>query len=241
MIDITPLRDSRLSWKARGLMAFLLTKPDNWEVREDNLVNESEKDGLSAVRTGLKELKAAGYFLKHPKRDAAGRITGWETLIFETPTDREEWEENHSRMQKTQNVENPECGKSTIWKTQNVENPPNGKSEGIYINDLPLSEEGSINDPNYYAATDFVEEGNGQPSGKVTPIASAPVERSAPERCNDAFQVEPLPPWRKSRGVNGIDRQSGFVAYLVEQYLPTTSHYEGKKITIANAVGWIRS
>ena len=54
MLDKTFLEDDRLSFKAKGILAYLLSKPDNWKVIVGNLVKYS-KDGKSAVYAGLKE------------------------------------------------------------------------------------------------------------------------------------------------------------------------------------------
>ena len=48
MLDKTFLEDDRLSFKAKGILAYLLSKPDNWKVIVGNLVKYS-KDGKSAV------------------------------------------------------------------------------------------------------------------------------------------------------------------------------------------------
>lgn len=55
MMDKTFLEDDRLSYKAKGLLAYLLSKPDDWKVIVGNLVNSS-KDGKASVYAGLKEL-----------------------------------------------------------------------------------------------------------------------------------------------------------------------------------------
>jgi hypothetical protein len=54
------LSDARLSWKAKGILSYLLGKPDNWEVRTTDLVNHSP-DGITVVYTALKELRKLGY------------------------------------------------------------------------------------------------------------------------------------------------------------------------------------
>ncbi len=56
MMDKTFLEDTRLSFKAKGILAYLLSKPDNWKVIVGNLVNSST-DGKKAIYSGLKELK----------------------------------------------------------------------------------------------------------------------------------------------------------------------------------------
>lgn len=85
MIDKTFLEDERLSFKAKGILAYLLSKPDNWKVIVGNLVKYS-KDGKSAVYAGLKELKECGYYVKTPIRSEDGRrISRWESTVYEMP------------------------------------------------------------------------------------------------------------------------------------------------------------
>ena len=85
MLDKTFLEDDRLSFKAKGILAYLLSKPDNWKVIVGNLVKYS-KDGKSAVYAGLKELKECGYYVKTPIRSEDGRrISRWESTVYEMP------------------------------------------------------------------------------------------------------------------------------------------------------------
>ena len=85
MLDKTFLEDDRLSFKAKGILAYLLSKPDNWKVIVGNLVKYS-KDGKSAVYAGLKELKECGYYVKTPIRSEDGRrISRWESTVYDMP------------------------------------------------------------------------------------------------------------------------------------------------------------
>ena len=85
MMDKTFLEDVRLSYKAKGLLAYLLSKPDDWKVIVGNLVNNS-KDGKASVYAGLKELKECGYYEKIPVRNEQGtRIIRWESTVCEIP------------------------------------------------------------------------------------------------------------------------------------------------------------
>lgn len=85
-IDKRPLSDERLSWKARGLLAYLLSKPDKWEVNISDLVNRSQKDGRESVQAGLKELRELGYAELVTTREK-GKLTGKSWVIRELPTD----------------------------------------------------------------------------------------------------------------------------------------------------------
>ena len=85
VIQNATLCDSRLSWKARGLLAFLLSKPDGWTVIVTALVREAP-DGKRAVMAGLDELEQAGYLQRlGPTRGAAGRFDGSESAVYEQP------------------------------------------------------------------------------------------------------------------------------------------------------------
>lgn len=85
MMDKTFLEDTRLSFKAKGILAYLLSKPDNWKVIVGNLVNYAA-DGKASVYAGLKEVKECGYYQKVPVRDEKGRrIIRWESTIYENP------------------------------------------------------------------------------------------------------------------------------------------------------------
>ncbi|MBA1337203.1 MAG: hypothetical protein HPY66_3640 [Firmicutes bacterium] len=86
IIDKTGVSDTRLSWKARGLLCYLLSKPDDWKVNVKHLANQGP-DGERATRSGLKELERYGYMVTRPVRDDKGRITEWEHNIFEIPQD----------------------------------------------------------------------------------------------------------------------------------------------------------
>jgi hypothetical protein len=59
-IPNSTLCDHRLSFRARGVLAFLLAKPDDWETRTTDLP-EHGREGRDAVRTALKELRELGY------------------------------------------------------------------------------------------------------------------------------------------------------------------------------------
>lgn len=54
------LADGRLSFKARGILAFLLSRPPGWKTSAERLA-KSGIDGERAVKSGLKELEACGY------------------------------------------------------------------------------------------------------------------------------------------------------------------------------------
>ena len=83
VLDKTFLNDKTLSWKAKGIMAYMLSKPDDWTF----YMNELEKhaiDGKSSLQSGFKELRNKGYVVKRRTQDENGQFE-WETIVHEVP------------------------------------------------------------------------------------------------------------------------------------------------------------
>jgi hypothetical protein len=85
-----PLNDRRLSWGARGLLAHLLAKPNDWEVRVADLIDNGPA-GRDAVYALLRELGERGYLEKHQTRDGeTGKMGVVSYTIHEIPVGDEE-------------------------------------------------------------------------------------------------------------------------------------------------------
>lgn len=84
-IDKVAIQDKRLSWKARGILCYLLSKPNDWKVILQDLINQSEKDGDSSVRAGIKELRNLGYMRLDRIKDKSGKVDHWEYTVYEKP------------------------------------------------------------------------------------------------------------------------------------------------------------
>ena len=84
IVSKVAIEDNRLSWKARGILIFLLSKPDDWNVIVAYLINQSP-DGRSAVMAALKELEDCGYMARNHRPKVAGRYDGIDCEVFEEP------------------------------------------------------------------------------------------------------------------------------------------------------------
>lgn len=79
------LQDPELTWKAKGLLCYLLSLHDDWVVHVSELHSHS-KEGLAATRTAFKELQEAGYILsRRVKQDSGNLYAGWEHVVFDKP------------------------------------------------------------------------------------------------------------------------------------------------------------
>lgn len=89
VLDKQISEDKRLTWAARGLLVFLLGKPDNWTVIVQALINETKgtrkplgRDGVYAL---LDELIQAGYVSRSQARTAAGVLGEVNYIVSESP------------------------------------------------------------------------------------------------------------------------------------------------------------
>lgn len=78
------LRNDRLSLRARGLIALLLSYPDNWRTSADNLAKVCV-EGRDAIRATLAELEAAGYIKRRRAQDPVTGQWSTETVVYDQP------------------------------------------------------------------------------------------------------------------------------------------------------------
>ena len=69
------LRDENLSLKAKGLLAYILSLPDDWKIYFEE-VEKHHHDGVRAVRSAWKKLEANGYARTEKLRNG-NRIKEW--------------------------------------------------------------------------------------------------------------------------------------------------------------------
>ena len=100
-IDKRCLEDTRLSWKSKGILSYLLSRPDDWTVMFEQLQKVST-DGKSSIRSAFKELVEYGYcerkILQKIDDEGKSSLMGSEYVIYEVP---------NSRKSETLEVEKP--------------------------------------------------------------------------------------------------------------------------------------
>lgn len=85
IVDNKIINDKQISFKARGLLIYMLSKPDDWKFYPDELAKHSDKDGVKAINTALQEMESVGYLVRKRKRDNKGHFKGIDYLLYETP------------------------------------------------------------------------------------------------------------------------------------------------------------
>ena len=80
--------NKKLSWGARGLLVFLLGKPDNWSVVIEHLIDQTKESAKPTGRDGvyslLNELIAAGYIVRSQSR-IKGKMSSYDYIVYSSP------------------------------------------------------------------------------------------------------------------------------------------------------------
>lgn len=89
LLDKSIIEDGRLSWAARGLLVYLLGKPDHWQVSVAHLRKEtagsSKPTGRDGVYALLEELIQAGYIIREQARREDGKLGETNYIVSERP------------------------------------------------------------------------------------------------------------------------------------------------------------
>lgn len=80
----TAPNDPRLTWKAKGVHDYLMSKPDHWEAIIKELIAASA-DGEEAVRSAINELIKFGYMHRAREINELGRVIRWRLDAYEAP------------------------------------------------------------------------------------------------------------------------------------------------------------
>ncbi len=129
------LRDQRLSYEARGMLAELLSRPDNWQLSVTQL-RKSGNLGREKIARMLKEIEQAGYIRRQRARGPDGHFSGSEYVVFDhqpeiqpgedSPNEENQDPHTESRVSEPSVLEKPEVGKPgepgkpTVGKTGSI-------------------------------------------------------------------------------------------------------------------------
>lgn len=187
IIACDPIEDRRLSWEALGVLAFLLSKPDDWETHPAHLTRY-RPGGRDRMRRVLSELRKAGYLVLIRDRDPeTGRVRGSYYEVIETPDD--------ARGPEKPGAGPPGDGFSGGRVSRQSDNPTVGKSGPLVSTDVDVSTDSLPN-------TDF--EGSGQIDATSWPPAERPQA--------DLFAALGLKPYHVSpEWLATVERVRGYV------------------------------
>lgn len=98
------LRDKSLSYKARGILAMLLSNKDTWEVNKGYL-QDMGTEGREAIQGAIGELEARGYMRYVAQPREAGKFVGSVWHVYDVPCPLNE-RTNQTHWQEKENFKN---------------------------------------------------------------------------------------------------------------------------------------
>ena len=128
VINNMVLRDSRLTWKARGIAAYLFSMPDDWSINSEYLW-KSGVEGRDSVRNALRELSDLGYLQRRKYQNNKGRWVT-ELALTESPTPENQASVNQASVNQSSvnqalyQVLKPSTDNQVLKPSTDNQNPP---------------------------------------------------------------------------------------------------------------------
>ena len=169
------LRDPKLSLKAKGLLSFMLAKPDDWSTYLEEVASEL-KEGRNCIARIVEELRAQGYCDRATLMQG-NLIAGYEYAFHE------------KRSDAVAQAYREEKDKKAAKKAESRTNPRKPHSG--------FTENGALLNTDYTEDREERNKSIGQPELADTPAASKPA-RKAPKASKQSIAHE------VSHGANGI-------------------------------------
>ena len=106
------LNDKAISFKARGLLSFMLSMPNEWRFYRSEIKKHSNQDGGTAIGNAIKELIQAGYLTCKQLKDEQGKWQESEWEVRENP--------NKKPQQGKPSAGKPSAGNKPLLNTNRV-------------------------------------------------------------------------------------------------------------------------
>lgn len=155
----TAPNDPRLTWKAKGVHDYLMSKPDHWEAVINELVTASA-DGEATVRSAINELIEFGYMHRAREINELGRVIRWRLDAYEAPDMNPYFVANE-----------PHCTFPHVGEPHLA--CPHVENQALVINDLAVSNEKLVSNENL--------ENRGDPSIQDLPGTTKAIPPTSPK------------------------------------------------------------
>lgn len=125
------LHNKELSWKARGLLCYLLSLSPEWTIYKKDLKNRAP-DGYDSMISAFNELMNAGYIDESINREG-GMFSSVDYIIYDSPI-REKPESVKPESENPQLLNNS----LSIYKKENVKKSKKERAEDFRLSLLPF-------------------------------------------------------------------------------------------------------
>ncbi|WP_369616934.1 helix-turn-helix domain-containing protein [Flavobacterium sp. CFS9] len=129
MVPNTLLNDNTVSLKAKGLFAFMQSKPEGWNFSVDKIAFQC-KESKSAISEGLKELELLGYLVRKKQQSGNGFVVDYH-LYFDANNQKpiSYFQPLENQLLENPMLENPTIGKSVNISKKDISKKDNSNKE----------------------------------------------------------------------------------------------------------------
>lgn len=122
-----PFTDCRMSPGARGVLCYLLSLPEDWNIQ---LKAVASACGITQAKVGrlLRELRRTGHVRRVQKKGPDGRVSKWEIEVFEGPEDNPDY-----------SADKPHCGNVANHNVENQQLVITNREQSTEENESSLS------------------------------------------------------------------------------------------------------
>lgn len=240
------LRDNRLSWKAKGIIAYVSTLPDTWVLNLRELQTHAT-DGRDSIYSGIRELEEYGYCRKSQRKKEDGRFAGYEYEICDKCVFQSNDTENTPHTEKP-HTEKPHTENPTLLNTNNKEEiniTNNSAATKVASQTLPGFEDKSkkrlFRNSNVYALVKINEKGERDYTSLLEQFSSREYDG-----IDIVYYFHAVEDWSEQRDMKRTDR--GWIATIrnfirsdIERNkLHKTNHSQGG-MNVADAMDFLNS
>jgi len=229
IMDKRIFENKAMSWKAKGMLGYFLSRPDNWKIILADLVKRST-DGMHAIRSTLHELEECGY-LKQERRHS--KETGqfeWLYVVYESPSPSIGFPSMVNPSMDNHTLLNNDCtnneSKDIIGDSKNESpTPPRTQAKqdglGIVLEDQDTTETTMPEDSILFKAINDDRRANKQRAIRIKFDTLQQKEKwrgamMTAQRIFNGAHEETLTAWIKLAMEKGIRNKSGIIAYVAK-------------------------
>ena len=218
-VDKDLVNDERLGWDTRGLLIYLLGKPDDWTVRMSDLL-KSGPAKLTAMRRMINEAIEYGYMERTRHTTTGGRFV-WVTNVYEYPKEL---------------VNSPSAGFPSMddppVDNPSMENLPIYQRMNLLTNDLLTNDLNNKPPPPTTKAKHIekLECGGGGSPTRSLPIAAAELKPAVKAQTTSTTAPQQTDPRRQA--------QQALIAEIIADRLPSWNGHQAYAAGLSTLDGW---
>mgnify|MGYP007100092944 CR=1 FL=1 len=219
-------QDRNLTFEARGVLAYILSKPDDWEVQPSDL---EQNCGKSVVYRILKELRKHNYIQLVTTRDENHRIISWDYEVYEQPLIKKQ-------EVAFQEVEKQELENRYTTKNRVLQNTDSNKEQNK--ENTSATSAGSFSDSHEVGTQPAADDKKETLNAFEGFVSTLDIDTAAPLDRIPEDELEPMPPYEEPPLILHECKETDIAEMIAAwwEWVPLRPALRGKPSTLADHI-----